>query len=85
MTDHYVKCFSPRFELLLTGKISADVRFNDRLYIEGDEIVFREGSPCFFNGFEYTGRTLRAKITHVDSYGVLTGFVTLSLKFTGKH
>lgn len=84
MNEHHIKCFKPRFELLATGDITADVRFNDRDYKKWDIIVFKEGEPCSFEGFKFTGRSLRAIISNVDTYGVQPGFVALSLKFTEK-
>lgn len=78
---HRVKCYVDRFNLLLSGGLRSDVRFNDRNYQVGDSIIFEEGFPSSIKDFDLSGRWLIAYITNIDTYGIQPGYVNLSLDF----
>lgn len=62
MTTHELKCDIPHFELLFSGKKTAEFRFNDRNYQNGDELVIREYDRC---NKRYTERGVHRRITDV--------------------
>lgn len=77
---HEVKSYCDRFEVISSGTCKADIRLNDKVYTAGDKIVFKEGYDDI-SGYTYTGRSIEAKITYIDSYVVGTiGYVSLSLE-----
>lgn len=82
-TLHTVKCFEERFWLLKSGICKADIRLNDRSYKKKDDLIlFQEGMPSLEvegDYFKATGNTLRAVITHIDTFGLKEGYVALSL------
>ena len=44
MTRHHIKCTKPVFNLIASGRKTAEVRLNDRLYQTGDIVVIYEGT-----------------------------------------
>lgn len=77
-TNHSLKCYVERFTILNSGKATADIRYNDRNFKEGDTILYMEGT--YSEGiFAFTGRTFKAKITYVDTWCVEKGYVVLSI------
>ena len=75
---HDLKLFTKYFQAVVDGKIRSQVRYNDRNYNVGDTITLHEGQPGL-NGFEYTGRTVSARISCIDDFGLNAGYVNLSI------
>jgi hypothetical protein len=65
MTTHKVKSWVPFFQAFKRGEKKHDMRdMIDRVYKVGDDLILEEYDP--FKG-EYTGDTLRMKITYITS------------------
>ena len=89
MTTHEVKIWPRYFDDVASGRMTHNLRKNDRGYRNGDRIVMREWRPA--DG-QYTGRECVADITHVlqrglapserspTSLGLSPGYAILSLK-----
>jgi len=58
------------------------VRYDDRKYQMDDTVTLREGLPGA-DGFEYTGRSISAKISYLDDFGCQPGYLNLSLSNVG--
>ena len=73
---HELKLLSPYFDPMLLGFKNFEVRFNDRGYEIGDELILRE-----WTGAEYTGRSLEAVVTFIldDARFLRPGYVVLGL------
>jgi len=83
MSNHHgLKCFSDNFQPIVDGHKKATVRFNDRNYQVGDTITFKEGQNEV-HGYDFTGREISARISHIDDFGLMEGFVCLSLTDVG--
>lgn len=82
MIHHNLKLFDEYYQDVIDGKKLAENRFNDRNYQVGDTITLHEG--CSVNGeFIYSGRKVSAVISHINSYGMQEGYVSLSLDGLG--
>lgn len=75
--------------LNITGDIANMQHHNLKLFtkyfqpvVDGDIVTLHEGQPGL-NGFEYTGRSVSARISFVDSFGCKQGYVNLSLSDVG--
>lgn len=79
---HNLKSFGSIFQSVVDKKKCSEVRFNDRGYQIGDTITLHEGQPGL-NGFEYTGRTVSARISFIDDFGLNAGYVNLSIADVG--
>ena len=80
---HDLKLFTKYFQYVVDGsKIRSQVRYNDRNYQVGDTITLHEGQPGL-SGFEYTGRTISARISYIDDFGLNVGYVNLSIADVG--
>jgi len=79
---HDLKLVSKYYQHVVDGKKRSEVRLNDRNYQIGDTITLHEGWPGL-NGFEYTGRTVSARISYIDDFGCQHGYVNLSLDNVG--
>ena len=79
---HDLKLFTKYFQAVVDGKIRSQVRYNDRNYNVGDTITLHEGQPGL-SGFEYTGRTVSARISFIDDFGLNAGYVNLSIDYVG--
>lgn len=82
-TTHVVKCWPEYFKAIQSGEKTFDLRFDDRDYQIGDDLVqeeFRVGVG------EYTGRELRCKITFIargeqfERFGLMKGYACLAIK-----
>lgn len=82
MAHHNLKLFTKYFQPVIDGKKRSEVRLNDRQYRIGDTVTLHEGQPGL-EGFEYTGRTVSARISYIDDFGLDTGYVNLSLRDVG--
>lgn len=79
---HDLKLFTKYFQPVVDGKKRSEVRINDRQYQIGDTVTLHEGQPGL-GGFEYTGRTVSAMISYIDTFGCQPGYVNLSLDKVG--
>ena len=82
MTHHNLKLFTKYFQPIVDCCKRSEVRLNDRHYKIGDTVTLHEGQPGL-NGFEYTGRTISARISYIDDFGCQNGYVNLSLADVG--
>lgn len=82
MKKHDLKLFTKYFQPVVDGKKRSEIRLNDRDFQVGDTLTLHEGQPGL-NGFEYTGRTVSARISYMDDYGCDHGHVSLSLRDVG--
>ena len=73
MATHELKIWPPYFEAVVSGKLRAQLRKNDRNYQTGDVLVLMEWNPV---SQEYTGRIVRVEVTHV----LLIGEIDANLK-----
>jgi ASC-1-like (ASCH) protein len=80
---HHLKTWPEYFGLLKSGEKNFELRKNDRDFKAGDELVLEEFDPKSSN---YTGQTLRMKITYVlegtlaENFGLQPGYCILALK-----
>lgn len=79
---HDLKLFSKYFQDVVDCKKRSEVRNNDRNYQVGDTLTMREGHQEV-DGFNYTGRSISARISYIDNYGLNDGYVNLSLASVG--
>jgi ASC-1-like (ASCH) protein len=79
---HDLKIFDENFLGIYLGLKKAEVRFDDRKFKVGDTITFHAGA--YSKGeFKYDGRKVSAEISHIDDFGVMGGYVLLSLDKVG--
>ncbi len=80
---HELKTWEEYFRLVESGEKPFELRKNDRGFLTGDELLLREYNPHNQN---YTGRTLRRKITYVlkgseaEDFGLKPGFCVMGLE-----
>lgn len=88
MTQHELKTDPDVFDAVADGRKTFEIRFNDRDYQEGDELLLRRtrdtgwamkntGAPLI-----YTGQELRCRVTYVlrgPIYGLADGWAILSI------
>lgn len=79
---HDLKLFTKYFQPVVDGKKRSEVRINDRNYQVGDTVTLHDGQPGL-EGFEYTGRTISARISYISDFGLNPGYVNLSLSDVG--
>ena len=79
---HDLKCFTKQFQPIVNSEKRSIVRYDDRKYTIGDTVTLREGRPEA-DGFEYTGRSISARISYIDDFGCQTGYLNLSLSSVG--
>jgi len=82
MAHHDLKLYNKYFQAVVDCKKRSEVRFDDRGYQIGDTLTLREGQPGV-DGFEYTGRSISARISYIDDYGLQSGYLSLSLSSVG--
>lgn len=79
---HNLKVFTPNFQPIVDGHKRHDVRINDRNFNVGDTVTLYEGEHS--DGFFVkSGRSVSARISYVDDYGVQQGYVALSYSKVG--
>lgn len=83
---HKLKTDPESFAAVLSGLKTHEIRFNDRGFKVGDELLLREtiatGAAMLANSLplEYTGRSILRVISHVQTgYGLESGWAILSL------
>lgn len=59
---HELKTWPEFFQAILDGDKHCEVRFDDRGFKKGDDLLLREWKP---ETKEYTGRTLNVVVTHI--------------------
>jgi hypothetical protein len=86
MNTHNLKTDPKVFALSYCGTKKYEIRYNDRNFMSGDDLILEEtkysgkemidyGKPLI-----YTGRQLMRRVDHVlDGYGLLPGWVILSV------
>jgi len=88
MKRHELKTDPAAFAAVLAGTKTHEIRFNDREFAVGDELLLRQTvfaaadlMPGQTN--QYTGRELLRRVTHIqEGYGLAPGWVILSLGMT---
>lgn len=79
---HDVKQYDGNFQDIVDNKQRAMNRFNDRNYQVDDSATLFEGHDSL-EGYQYSGRTISVRFSHIDTYGCQDGFVNLSLSNVG--
>ena len=83
MSQHHdLKQFTKQFQPIVDSEKRSIVRYDDRIYQIGDTVTLREGQPES-DGFEYTGRSVSARISYIDDFGCQPGYLNLSLSCVG--
>ena len=82
MKHHNLKLFKKYFQRMVDCDMRGQVRYNDRDYQIGDTITFHEGQQEL-TGYEYTGRTISARISYIDDFGCQHGHINISLSDIG--
>lgn len=84
---HNLKCWPEFFNAILRGDKTFDIRFNDRDFRSGQEIVLKEWVPNDIEHSDrspgYTGRILHRKINYTltgEQFGIKEGFIILNLR-----
>ena len=79
---HDLKCFTKQFQPIVDCEMRSIIRYDDRGYQIDDTVTLREGQPGA-DDFEYTGRSISAKISYIDDFGCQPGYLNLSLSSVG--
>lgn len=82
MKHHNLKIFKKYFQHVVDGNKRSELRYNDRDYQIGDIVTLHEGQQEL-DGFDYTGRSISARISYIDDFGCQHGYVNLSLSDVG--
>lgn len=82
MKHHNLKSFTKQFQHIINGDLHSRICPNDRPYEIGDVVTLHEGQPGL-EGFEYTGRSVSARISYIDDFGCQHGYVNLSFTDVG--
>lgn len=85
---HELKTDPVPFQALLDQQKKCELRYSDRAYAVGDELLLRETKHTGANmerrqPLIYTGREILCTVTHIDNgfwYGLMPGWVALSLE-----
>lgn len=88
MKIHELKTNPLPFRAIKEGKKNFELRFNDRSYQVGDQLLLKEYTPANYwdpedpKEPEYTGEILHREVTYILSQfvGLLPGYVILGLK-----
>ena len=85
MTEHSLKTWPVPFRALWNGIKTSEFRNNDRGFIIEDTLWLQEWNPDAEKGNEYTGRAIRATITHITTgFDIPDGFAMLSIRIDFK-
>ena len=83
MKVHRLKCFPTQFEPIHDLKMKSTIRnATDRVFAIGDAITFIEGEHHNGEWIE-SGRTVSARISWIDNFGIQRGMVNISLDEVG--
>jgi ParB family transcriptional regulator, chromosome partitioning protein len=81
--EHELKTKKPYFDDVWEGRKTFEIRNNDRDFKIGDTLKLWETDDV-----GYTGRLIKADVKHILShaieYGLMTGFVIMSIEITFK-
>lgn len=68
--QHELKCDPIPYQLVLNKEKTFEIRFNDRMYQKGDEVIMREYDRTSKFGMDtgYTGREVKFKIGFVTTF-----------------
>lgn len=88
MKIHELKTHPIPFQAMKRGEKEFELRFNDRSYRVGDQLLLKEYTPANYwdredpKEPEYTGEILHREVTYILSQyvGLLPGYVILGLK-----
>ncbi len=76
---HCLKCWPPYWSEINQGLKRVEIRFNDRDYHVGDELILREWDPCTGT---LTGRVCSRTVIHIlagGQFGLVDDHVAMSL------
>jgi len=77
---HKLKIEPPYFQAVVDGQKTFEIRFNDRGYQAGDEVILREYDPTgVIESHKFTGREEKYKIGYVTAYAQKDNWVVFSL------
>lgn len=81
MMKHELKIDKPYFEAVLSGDKIFEIRFNDRGFQKGDEIILNEiyKGIAGYKNME-TGRRWKGVITYVSNYMQQDNYVVFGIK-----
>ena len=77
---HILKCHAPYFDDIASLKKMFEVRYDDRDYRVGDDLVLREYAPATA---QYSGQTVRRRVRYVmkgGQFGIMPNHVVLTLE-----
>lgn len=78
---HTLKTWPEYFRALWCGDKTFEIRKNDRVFQERDEVVLQEWEPFMGKeGGEYTGREIEGFITYLTDFHQKDGFVVFSFR-----
>lgn len=88
MRIHELKTHPSPFQAIKRGEKNFELRFNDRHFEVGDQLLLKEYTPANYwdpedpKEPEYTGEILHREVTYILSgyVGLLPGYVILGLK-----
>lgn len=88
MAHHDLKQFVSDFQAIVDKYKRSMIRFNDRNYQVDDTVTMFEGWPDVNKDddtefFHYTGRSISAQISYIDTFGCQPGYVNLSISNVG--
>ncbi len=78
--QHDLKTWPEPFQAVVNGCKTAEFRLNDRGFRAGHRLLLREWDP---EAQQYTGRATTVAVTHVapgDLFGMLAGYVVMSIQ-----
>lgn len=73
---HELKTWPKSFEALWIGACTFSIRYDDRDFLVGQSIVFREWDPVTVS---YSGRSLMRRITHISNWNQKPQYVVLGV------
>ena len=96
MTTHDLKCWPEFFDAVADGRLTFQVRKNDRGYQAGDRLVLRKYNPAssfgptYLSPDGYNANIDRAAKVEVDvtyvlsGWGIEPGYVVMGVKLVGE-
>jgi len=76
MQIHHAKIHPQFFSAVKSGEKPFEIRYDDRGYQKGDQLVLEEWDP---DRNDYTGGSLTRYITYVTSFRQTPGYVVLGI------
>lgn len=78
MTTHQLKIEPQYFAAVKDGSKGFELRYNDRDYKLGDDLVLNEWRDGI-----YTGRSIHAVVVYITSFSMLPGYVAMGINVIG--